>query len=77
MSVSILYKISVDTVVLLCYTRMRVIYNNVYSANLVIVVLLHFVTICYNLSIDNPVGRGHNGNHGKAIKPDHPASQAS
>ena len=28
----ILYKISVDNVVLLCYTRTRVIYNNVYSA---------------------------------------------
>ena len=56
---------------------MRVIYNHVYSAHHVIVVLLHFVTLCYNLSIDNPVGIGHNGIHGKAIRPDHPASQAS
>ena len=56
---------------------MRVIYNNVSVLSSWLVVLLHFVTFCYNLSIDNPAGIGHNGIHGKAIRPDHPASQAS
>ena len=80
--IKLLYKISVDTVLLLCYTRMRVIYIImciVLSSSAIswLVVLLQIVTFFYILSLDKDSRQGHNGNHGKAITPDHPAGQAS
>ena len=65
------------TLLLYCAIRVRVSYIIMCIVlSSCPVVLLHFVTIltnCYTLSIDKDSRQGHNGNYGKAIKPDHPA----
>ena len=71
-----MYKISVDTVLLLCYTRMCVLCV-IMCKLLYYYILLQFLQTVTLLPIDNPFEQCHNGNHGKAIKPDHPARQAS
>ena len=64
-----------------CYYVIRVRVHHVYSAIigrlLYYYILLQFLQIVTFLPIDNPFGQWHNRNHGKAIKPNHPARQAS